>query len=154
MLLSNKKLFSFIFVIALCVLIPVSCAKQEVVEIPEPLYQEVGTASWYGPGFHGRITANGEIYNQNEMTAAHKKLPFGTKVKVTNLDNDKSIYVRINDRGPYIGKRIIDLSKRAAHELAFLKTGITKVSVEIWEEEKTVASDQLIVKRQSVISEQ
>ena len=70
-------------------------------------------ASWYGPGFHGKTTASGEKYNMNELTAAHKTLGFGSKVKVTNLKNNKSVIVRINDRGPYHGQRIIDLSKKA-----------------------------------------
>lgn len=71
-------------------------------------------ASWYGPGFHGRLTANGERYNMYALTAAHKTLPFGTEVKVTNMKNGKAVVVRINDRGPYTKGRIIDLSK-AAH---------------------------------------
>lgn len=70
-------------------------------------------ASWYGPGFHGKLTANGETYNMHAMTAAHKKLPFGTKVKVTNTRNGKSTVVCINDRGPYAKGRVIDLSKKA-----------------------------------------
>src|SRR5918995_7022236 len=72
-----------------------------------------GTASWYGPGFHGRTTANGERYNMYELTAAHRSLPFGTKVRVTNRMNGKSVVVRINDRGPYGGGRVIDLSRGA-----------------------------------------
>lgn len=78
------------------------------------LKAEAHNTSWYGPGFHGRLTANGERYDMYAMTAAHKTLPFGTIVKVTNVRNGKSIKVRINDRGPYVGKRVIDLSK-AAH---------------------------------------
>lgn len=74
-------------------------------------------ASWYGPGFHKRLTANGERYNMYALTAAHKELPFGSVVKVTNLDNNKSVIVRINDKGPYIGGRGIDLSKAANDRL-------------------------------------
>ena len=74
-------------------------------------------ASWYGPGFHKRLTANGERYNMYALTAAHKELPFGSVVKVTNLENNKSVIVRINDRGPYIGGRGIDLSKAANDRL-------------------------------------
>lgn len=73
-----------------------------------------GLASWYGPGFHGRRSANGEIYNQHALTAAHRSLPFGTRVKVTNTRTGRSVVVRINDRGPYAGGRIIDLSAAAA----------------------------------------
>src|SRR5690606_26117103 len=76
-----------------------------------------GVASWYGPGFHGRKTANGEIYDQNEFTAAHRTLPFNTLVRVENLRNGRSVIVRINDRGPFVDDRIIDLSHKAARNL-------------------------------------
>lgn len=82
-----------------------------------------GKASWYGPGFHGRKTANGERFNMNELTAAHKTLPFGTRVVVRNPSNGKQVTVRINDRGPYAHGRIIDLSKAAAHEIGLLGRG-------------------------------
>jgi rare lipoprotein A len=87
-------------------------------------------ASWYGPGFHGQKTANGEIYDQMSFTAAHKSLKFGTLLKITNLKNDKSVVVRINDRGPYITGRDLDLSKAAALELGFVKKGVSKIKVE------------------------
>ena len=70
-----------------------------------------GTASWYGPGFHGKKTASGEIYDQTKLTAAHKTLPLGTKARVTNLDNGSAVEVEINDRGPFVDGRIIDLSR-------------------------------------------
>lgn len=89
-----------------------------------------GKASWYGPGFHGRKTASGERYNMHAMTAAHRRLPFGTKVRVTNLKNDKSVVVRINDRGPYHGNRIIDLSKAANNALS---CNLCNVKVEVLE---------------------
>ncbi|WP_318700907.1 MULTISPECIES: septal ring lytic transglycosylase RlpA family protein [unclassified Roseofilum] len=92
-----------------------------------------GWASWYGPGFHGNLTANGEIYNQYGLTAAHRNLPFGTIVRVTNIDNGRSLVVRINDRGPYVRNRIIDLSKGAAQELGLISTGVAPVRVEILE---------------------
>ncbi len=99
-------------------------------------YEEIGIASWYGPGFHGRKTANGEIFDQNKVSAAHRTLPMPSVVKVTNLDNGKVLQkVRINDRGPFAGNRIIDLSKKAAQELGFVNTGIAKVKVEILENE-------------------
>lgn len=88
---------------------------------------ETGTASWYGPGFHGKLTANGEKYDMNGLTAAHRTLPFGTKVKVINQDNGKSVVVRINDRGPYAKGRIIDLSKGAAKKVDMIETGTAKV---------------------------
>lgn len=107
-----------------------SCAKKTVMR---PKHSSEGHASWYGPGFHGRTTANGERYNQYAMTAAHKKLPFNTKVRVTNLNNNKTVIVRINDRGPFIRGRIIDLSKKAAKEIAMLGSGTAPVRVETLE---------------------
>jgi rare lipoprotein A len=92
---------------------------------------ETGKASWYGSKYHGKKTSSGEVYNKNEMTAAHNTLPFGTKVKVTNLANDESVIVRINDRGPYVGHRIIDVSEVAARKLGFHQKGIGKVKVEV-----------------------
>mgnify|MGYP002626175817 CR=1 FL=1 len=94
-----------------------------------PAVQE-GTASWYGGKFHGRKTASGERFNTYDLTAAHRTLPMNTLVRVTNLSNGKSVVVRVNDRGPYVGKRIIDLSYSAANELGFVKRGITKVRLE------------------------
>lgn len=90
-----------------------------------------GKASWYGPGFHGRLTANGERFNQNAMTAAHPSLRFGTRVKVTNLNNGRSVVVRINDRGPYAGGRVIDLSAAAARSLNMINSGVAPVEVTI-----------------------
>ena len=94
-------------------------------------YYEVGIASWYGPGFDGRHTANGEIYDMNGISAAHKTLPFGTIVQVVDLSTGKSVVVRINDRGPFIDGRIIDLSKGAAEKLGIIDKGITKVGLRI-----------------------
>lgn len=90
-----------------------------------------GLASWYGEAFNGKMTANGEIYDMNDFTAAHRTLPFGTKVKVVNLLNNKTIIVRINDRGPFKDDRIIDVSKAAAEELDFIKNGIIPVRIEV-----------------------
>lgn len=90
-----------------------------------------GMASWYGPGFHGRRCANGERYDMNGKTAAHKKLAFGTLVKVTNQRNGKSVVVRINDRGPYAHGRIIDLSKGAASEIGLTSSGVAPVVIEV-----------------------
>ena len=95
------------------------------------IINEKTKASWYGPGFHGRTTANGEKYNMYDMTAAHKTLPFGTMVKVTNLTNEKTIIVRINDRGPYSKGRSIDLSKVAMQELDGIHSGVISVKLEI-----------------------
>ncbi len=91
---------------------------------------EEGVASWYGPNFHGKTTANGEIYNQFAMTAAHKILPLGTQVRVTRLDNGRSIIVRVNDRGPFVDDRIIDLSRAAATRLGMMGAGTARVRVQ------------------------
>lgn len=90
---------------------------------------KTGKASYYGNEFDGRKTASGEIFRQSKLTAAHKKLPFGTQVKVTNLKNGKSVTVKINDRGPFVAGRIIDLSKTAAEEIGMLKDGVAKVKI-------------------------
>lgn len=102
--------------------------KESAVE--KPLHKEVGEASWYGPGFQGQETSNGETYNKNEMTAAHPSLPMGTEAKVTNLENGKKVKVRINDRGPFAGNRAIDLSSAAANKLDMKKDGTTEVKIE------------------------
>ncbi len=93
-----------------------------------------GIGSWYGPGFHGRTTASGEPFSQYAHTAAHKELPLGTEVKVTFPETSKSILVRINDRGPYVDDRIIDLSQQAADEIGLKPYGVGKVKVEVVEE--------------------
>lgn len=98
-------------------------------------YDETGIASWYGPGFHGKPTANGEAFDQNALTAAHRTLPMPSMVRVTNLDNGRSLKVRINDRGPFKNGRIIDLSRRAADLLGFRRRGTAKVRVEIVRDE-------------------
>ncbi len=92
---------------------------------------QTGIASWYGPGFHGRPTASGAIYDQHELTAAHQTLPLGTKVMVTNLDNGKTIEVTINDRGPFAKGRIIDLSFAAARTLGMIGPGTIPVRIEV-----------------------
>lgn len=88
------------------------------------------TASWYGPKFHGKLTANGEVYNQLGFTAAHRNLKFGTLLKLTNFKNNKSVIVRINDRGPFIRGRELDLSKGAALALGVMRKGVIKLKVE------------------------
>ena len=98
-------------------------------------YRETGIASWYGPKFHGNDTANGEVFNQYELTAAHRTLPMPSLVRVTNLENGRAIVVRVNDRGPFKNGRIIDLSTRAAQLLGFHQEGTAKVLVEILEPE-------------------
>lgn len=99
------------------------------IQIPPRLY-EIGVASWYGSYFQGRPTASVEPYNMYALTAAHKTLPLGSRVKITNLANKKSIIVRINDRGPYVGERVIDLSFEAARKIGFAYHGLARVAVE------------------------
>ena len=117
------------------VLAQASCAQGRPASADRPAKTFVGLASFYGPGFHGEETANGEIFNQRAMTAAHRTLPLGTVVRVTNLENGRSVVVRINDRGPY-GRNhrrgtIIDVSKGAAERLRFIRDGLVKVRVEV-----------------------
>jgi rare lipoprotein A len=95
----------------------------------------VGTASWYGPGFRGKKTASGETFDDSKLTAAHKTLPLGSKAKVTNLDNGKFVKVEINDRGPFVEDRIIDLSRAAAGVLGIIDQGIAQVKVELLPED-------------------
>ncbi len=103
--------------------------KQAEPEENASTFQQKGKASYYGPGFHGQTTASGETFDQNELVAAHKKLPFGTLVEVTNLENGESVTVRINDRGPYKPGRIIDLSVEAARRIDLLHDGVTTVEI-------------------------
>ena len=94
---------------------------------------ETGMASYYSDKLQGRLTASGEVYDTINMTAAHRSLPFFTKIKVTNLDNKQSVIVIVNDRGPFVEQRIVDLSKAAAKKLNFMEKGLVKVQVEVVE---------------------
>lgn len=96
-----------------------------------PSWFQQGQVSWYGPGFHGRRTANGEIFDKTALTMAHRTLAFGTEVRVTNLHNGRSIVVRVNDRGPYARGRIADLSHAAASELGFTDRGVVRARIEL-----------------------
>ncbi|MHA1560465.1 MAG: septal ring lytic transglycosylase RlpA family protein, partial [Alphaproteobacteria bacterium] len=109
---------------------PYVVAGQTYVPQEEPNYSEVGYASWYGYNFHGRLTANGEIYDMNRLSAAHTTLPLPSYVRVTNLENGSSVVVRVNDRGPFHGDRIIDLSAAAAEMLGMTNAGIAQVQVD------------------------
>lgn len=101
------------------------------------LSAETGRASYYGFKYQGRPTASGEIFDMNRLTAAHPTLPFGTKVRVTNLENQRSVFVRINDRGPFVQGRVIDVSQAAAEELGMLHSGVVEVRVEVVPEPET-----------------
>ena len=94
-----------------------------------PEYRQVGIASWYGGRHQGRLTASGEVFDENKLTAAHRTLPLVTRARVTNLENGRSVEVRVNDRGPYIGGRVIDLSTRAAEELGMTEQGLARVEI-------------------------
>lgn len=125
------KLSCVICAVSLSVL--ASCAAtpsqtEPTVQVSKTIY---GAASWYGPKFQGRPTANGETFNKENLTAAHPTLPFDTLVRVTNESNGKSVVVRINDRGPFAGKRIIDLSQRAAQVIGLLQTGVGPVKLDV-----------------------
>src|SRR5579862_3089362 len=98
-------------------------------------YDETGTASWYGPGFDQQLTADNEVYDMNQLSAAHKTLPLPSVVQVTNLQNGRSLRLRVNDRGPFVDGRIIDLSRRAAQLLGFESSGTAPVRVRIMKEE-------------------
>jgi rare lipoprotein A len=106
-------------------------------------YNETGIASWYGPDFHGKSTANGEIFDQNALTAAHKTLPMPTIVRVTNLQNGRSIEVRINDRGPFVNNRVIDLTRRGAQLLGFESQGTARVRVQVMKEDSILLANKV-----------
>src|SRR6266540_1543139 len=105
---------------------PVPASVQE----PVPNYQETGTAVWHGKELHGKLTANGEVFDMYGLSAAHRTLPLGTVVHVTNLDNFKGITIRINDRGPFLKNRVLDLSYGAAKELGFAAQGTARIKIE------------------------
>jgi rare lipoprotein A len=106
-------------------------------------YDESGIASWYGPDFHGKQTANGEIFDQNAVSAAHKTLPMPSVVRVTNLDNGRALVIRVNDRGPFVNGRVIDLSRRASQLLGFEGQGTARVRVQLMPEESRALAGKL-----------
>jgi rare lipoprotein A (peptidoglycan hydrolase) len=109
-------------------------------------FEEIGTASWYGDDFHGKKTANGEIYNMGSMTAAHPTLPLPSMIRVTNLRNGKNVIVRVNDRGPFAKNRIIDVSEKAATLLGFKDQGTTEVKVELLRDDTDEMLEKLKIK--------
>ncbi|TVP52101.1 MAG: septal ring lytic transglycosylase RlpA family protein [Mongoliibacter sp.] len=128
---------TFLFILLLLPMMGFSSSHNDG-ERNELIIQE-GVASYYGKRFHLRKTANGEVFNMEEMTAAHKNLPFGTMLKVTNLNNGKAVWVRINDRLPQSSKRSIDLSRGAAKKLDMIQDGIVKVKMEVPDQETVLA---------------
>jgi rare lipoprotein A len=136
----REKIYGSLHIVLVSNLMLSGCAKEEAEgqdkknqPASQSTYKEVGEASWYGPGFHGRKTASGKIFNQRDMTAAHPRLPLGTEVEVTNLENKKKVEVEITDRGPYVKDRVIDLSREAAKKLDMKEEGISKVKIEATE---------------------
>jgi len=114
-----------------------------------PGYTQKGTASWYGPGFHGKKTSSGEKYDMHEFTAAHNVLPHNTLVRVINLTNHKEVVVRINDRGPFVGDRVIDLSLSAAREIGMVGPGTAPVKMTVLEKsDKRLASNRVLPERE------
>ena len=120
---------SFLLIVSGCA-VPVAKVPAPTLP-PESRVSQTGIASWYGPGFHGKATASGEIYDQNEMTAAHQTLPLGTKVMVTNLENGSAAEVLVNDRGPFAKNRIIDLSYAAAQSINMVGPGTALVRIDV-----------------------
>ena len=118
--------------VAILLTVVAGCRTTRPIE-PGRGWTERGEASWYGPGFHGRHTANGEVYDMHALTAAHKRLPFDTVVEVLNRDNGRRVRVRINDRGPFVRGRIIDLSRAAASEIGMLGPGVARVEIRVVE---------------------
>lgn len=99
-------------------------------DLNQKVFAQEGLASWYGPGFHGRKTASGKRYDQHDLTCAHRTLPFGTRLKITNLANGQELIVTVNDRGPFVRRRIVDVSHEVASQLDFLHKGTTRVRIE------------------------
>ncbi len=123
-----------------------ACARKNSARIPPAPRigdTETGFASWYGAPYHGRATSSGEIYDQEQLTAAHRSLPFQTWVEVTNLDNGKRVTVRITDRGPFVDGRIIDLSLAAAREIDMVRSGIARVRLKVVEAPKELFAVQI-----------
>lgn len=120
---------------------PYVVAGKTYVPSENPSYVREGIASWYGPAFHGRLTANGEVFDRYSIAAAHPTLPLPSYARITNLQNDRSMIVRVNDRGPYHGKRILDVSQRAAEALEFKHMGVARVRVEYLGRASTRGSD-------------
>ena len=126
-----KKFMKYLIIFTFLYSVSCSVAKEKK-ESPKYVFYEKGNASWYGPGFNGKKTASGEIFNMNKLTAAHKTLGFGTMVRVTNLKNNKRVIVTINDRGPFAKGRIIDLSKKAALAIDMINDGVVPVKIELF----------------------
>jgi len=134
------RLRSFVPFLCLSLAFASGCARSGRAAGPGPAgSSQMGLASYYADKFQGRKTANGEKFDQKKMTAAHRTLPFGTKVRVTNVATGKSAVVRVNDRGPFVSGRVIDLSRAAAEKLGIVRAGVAKVKVEVLAKPTAVA---------------
>ncbi len=130
--------------------LPYKVKNQDYHPIHNESYDEIGIASWYGPGFHGKKTANGETYNQRALTAAHKTLPLPSLVRVTNLENGRSAVLMVNDRGPYADNRIIDLSMKSAEILGIKEKGLAEVRVQYLADESNKMHTELKLNSQKI----
>ena len=145
------------FLLLTALLFSCAPARRPVFPPPPPkveVYREVGFASWYGKEFHGRPTTSGEIYDMYGLTAAHRTLPLGTAAEVTNLENSRSVRVRINDRGPFVANRFLDLSYGAAKEIDMAEKGIARVRLEAWPGERELSSRHFTVQVGSFLIEE
>lgn len=146
----QMKKYSLILMMAVCAIMATACTKpgghsslqlKDASSKKDPPDTVIfGRASWYGVPFHGRTTANGERYNMYALTAAHKSLPFGSTLRVINLTNNRIVTVRVNDRGPYIPGRVLDLSYAAATELDMIHEGVGKVKIEVYKPEPALVA--------------
>ena len=127
----NRWLLKTLLSISLTSFLSISLAKTDKHKHDGQAFRKAGTASYYNDKYHGRATTSGEAYDKNALTAAHNRLPLGTKLRVTNLKNNRSVVVKVNDRMAPSNKRLLDLSKKAAKELGFINAGLTKVKIEI-----------------------
>lgn len=126
----KKSLYIPLYFVVISSLFTISCCIRESgKQVDYDCFIDSGTASWYGEYFHGKLTASGEKYDTETLTAAHKTLPFNTVVRVVNIENEKSVEVRINNRGPFTGDRIIDLSRKAARKIDIIDDGLAEVEL-------------------------
>lgn len=130
---------SISYTVITVIMVALACAAPSLAG--KKAYTEEGLASWYGKKFQGKKTASGEKFDMHKLTAAHRTLPFGTRVKVTRIDNGKNVVVKINDRGPFVEGRIIDLSKAAAKKLDMINTGVARVRIKVVKSAQNKKSD-------------
>ena len=136
----NRTLLSYALLLALCLSLASGCVRSRPAGSGVRVGgSQSGIASYYADQFHGRKTASGETFDQRKLTAAHRTLPFGTAVRVTNVGNGKSVTVRVNDRGPFVKGRVIDLSRAAAEKIGLVRAGLAEVKIELIQAPTAVA---------------